>query len=317
MNLPLATPCPGCKTSSVVIDANRIYCTTCSFSHRFNCPICETPLDPAAFKQEKNGQTTICSTCKRQIRTSKIKYLIENTLRLDYDTRCHLCNSPTIHLPHIPGSHRCYYFPKCSGQGTLFEQVEETLVFLDFETTGLEIGRNSIIEIGAVKIDEEGCEHIFQTFVQPSEPVDEKITKITGITPEMLVEAPDLKTSTQKLLEFIDTSVIIAHNAEFDIPWMVTSAIRHALPLKQNLTVCTLKWAKLLNEPFGSLSTLTKKYQIHHANAHRALADAMATKELYLIFQNKKLKERPEQQITGFVPFCEKLINRYSNFIQA
>jgi len=180
----------------------------------------------------------------------------------------------------------------------LFGNVQkESLVFLDFETTGLEVGKDEIIEIGAIKLDEEGYDHTFQTFVKPDKPIASYITKLTGITEEMVANAPDLKTAITRFVDFIGNAIIVTHNTNFDIPWLQTACKRFDLQLQSTQSICTYKWAIGLNEPAKSLPALTKKYKIFHQNAHRALADALAARDLFFIFENISKESRPIQPI--------------------
>ena len=311
-------PCPYCKKKSIVIDGNSIYCENqkCDFTVNFLCPICDCELND--LKSDKIGEYFLCSACKNKIHLKRIKYLIENYLHIDKTLRCPFCNGPTIDRKQVNLAHRCLFFPGCSGQGSLFsEGKKESLTFFDLETTGLEIGKDSIIEIGAVKIDEEGFEHTFQTFVKPREQIlNEKISRFTGITNEMLNDAPDLKSCLQKFSEFAHDSTLVAHNADFDLLWMLTSANRHKIELKNKNIICTLKWAEKLNESHKSLSFLSKKYNISHINAHRALADAASTKELFFIFENLKKEPRPLLLIESFIERAKKIVRRFEGFIQ-
>ena len=312
--------CPQCKKeNTIVLDQNKFLCENpdCDFCITYLCPICDQDLKPENFFSPENNPYFICPGCKSEIALQKIQHLIENNLVVDKTTTCHYCNGPTIHRKEMNVAHRCFFFPKCSGQTSLFGAQSEALVFLDFETTGLDIAKNNIIEIGALKIDEEGNEHIFQTFIKPTNSVSSTITKITGITNEMVENAPTLKDSLQAFLDYVGNAKIVAHNTDFDIPWLYTAALRHKIDLKSNQVICTYKWAKANHEPSCSLTALTRKYKILHANAHRALADAVATKELFFIFDNQRIAPRPIKNILDYQALSEKLVSKYESFFQA
>ncbi|MCP4050967.1 MAG: 3'-5' exonuclease [bacterium] len=306
--------CPECKNnSSITIEKNNIFCTeqACSFTTFYCCPVCDKILESSNFKHDDKGEFFVCSGCNNKVHTKKIQYLIESGLIVDKKQRCSFCNNPTIHRKEINMSNRCFFFPKCSGQADLFGSSKESLIFLDFETTGLDHTKGSIIEMGAIKIDEDGYEHIFQTFCSINGDLDPRITSITGITNEMLKDAPDIKSSLSKLIVFIGSGKIIAHNADFDIPWLIVNSILHKIPVQNNSVICTLKWAKLYNEPRCSLGALTRKYAIGHQNAHRALADATATKELFFIFDNKKTVPRPSSKLNNYMSLSKKITTKY------
>jgi DNA polymerase-3 subunit alpha (Gram-positive type) len=240
----------------------------------------------------------------------KIKHLIDNSLVVDHESRCKLCNGPTLHRPDANLGHRCFHFPRCSGQAGLFGDVRTSYVFLDFETSGLAVQRDSIIEIGALKIDDEGYEHVFQKFIKPPEPIGAHITQITGITNDMLENAPPLSDVIRDFIAFVGDAKLVAHNAEFDIPWLIRSILENDLPLPQNGVICTLKWARRAKEPRAGLGALTKKYKIVHHNAHRALADACSTRELFLIFENQYGSEKMEESLAHYQGFAEKILQQ-------
>lgn len=313
-------PCPSCKQEGqVVLHKNRFHCLNdaCSFETDYLCPICNASVSEETFAEDAHGAYFKCVSCSNVVHLQRIVHLITNSLVIDHDHRCQFCNGPMVHRADVNIGHRCFFFPKCSGQADLFDSKKESLVFLDFETTGLEAGKDAIIEIGAIKIDEEGFERTFQTFVAPNFDLDPKITQITGITNEMLTNAPSLKSSMEKLAEFIGNSTIVAHNADFDLLWLGTSYLRLEIPNQNNQVICTLKWAKSNNESHCSLGALTKKYAIRHRNAHRALADAVATKELFFIFEDMKKAKRPVFFFNDFIEISKRIVRRYQAFVQA
>jgi DNA polymerase-3 subunit alpha (Gram-positive type) len=308
--IQLSKTCPSCKSEkSLALGTGSIKCTkeACTFEVYYACPICDGQLQEGGLK---------CLECEHTIQLKKLGHVIDNSMIINHDHLCSLCNGPTIHRPEMNLSSRCYNFPQCSGQGDLFGGGIREYTFLDFETTGLEVGRDSIIEIGALKIDKEGYDHAFQSFVTPVKEVDSRITEITGITNEMLVGAPNLTESITELIDFIGDSTIVAHNADFDIPWLLTSMKRLDLRKHNNSVICTLKWAKKCGEPSRSLGALTKKYKIGHQNAHRALADAAATKELFFIFDNIYDVEKPEGTLDEYESFVDKIIQKYARYAQ-
>ncbi len=297
--LAITRSCPDCRSGeSLRLSGNRISCTipACSFSIAFDCPLCEASLG--------------CEKCSCRIPIKKIAYWLNNGLVVDRGVRCRLCNGPTIHRPEMNVGHRCVEFPRCAGQGELFGMSVETLVFLDFETTGLDSGREHIIEIGALKIDHEGYEHVFNTFVEPPVSIDYRITGITGITDAMVQGAPNSATAVAQLLTFIGNAKIVAHNADFDLPWLMIAANRHGLEVNATQVICTLKWARALGEPHCSLGALSKKYQISHHNAHRALADATVTKELFFVLESKANSVRPIVDIDTYRKIAEQAAAR-------
>jgi len=278
-------PCPNCRTlGSVGVEGNLIKCHSegCHFQVQYCCPLCDTPITTDMI----DGDMITCGGCQRHYAIKKVHYLLANSMVVDKTKTCQWCNGPTIYRADSNLSHRCFFFPKCAGQADLFAKKRESLVFLDFETTGLDPVRDHIIEIGALKIDHEGYDHTFQLLIKPPVEIDERITKITGITNDMVANCVSVKDAVEKFIEFLGDGKIIAHNADFDIPWLLTALKRLQLEHVDNQVLCTLKWARKNGEARASLGALTKKYGISHQNAHRALADASSTRELYMIFEN-------------------------------
>ncbi len=304
----ITKPCPKCnKVNSLNVKNNKIECDLCNHVLLYCCPLCDASLADNKFETDDHGDFFKCDSCKKTIHVNKIQTLINNMMQVSHSKRCKLCNGPTVYRTQANIGHRCFYFPKCYGQSTLFAPKKECLIFLDFETSGLEPGKNHIIEIGALKIDSDGFEHTFDTFIKPPVSLSEKITQITKITDEMLKDAPKIEEVIHDFYEFIGDATIIAHNAEFDTTWLILEFMKHNLELQNNSIVCTFRWAQSMNEARCSLSALTKKYKIGHLNAHRALADAAVTKELFFIYEDAQSIPRPVKPISDYLKIVDKI----------
>jgi DNA polymerase III epsilon subunit family exonuclease len=161
-----------------------------------------------------------------------------------------------------------------------------TFVALDLETTGLEPDRDAIIEIGAVKFKGERVEAEFSTLVNPNRRLTPFITKLTGITDAMLVNAPRLPLVLPKLEAFVGDAVIIGHNIGFDLSFLrAKGAVRH------NPSADTYALASVLLPSAGryNLGSLSKALGISLPgnNAHRALDDCRTTVGVYLALLEK------------------------------
>ena len=302
--------CPECNQTNIELIKNKIICNDCQFEVAYQCPLCNNELNEKDFHEDSQGEYFNCSQCKKQIHLQRMQYLVNNLMKISTDHTCQYCNGPTVCRLNANIGHRCFFFPKCSGQASLFGVQKESLVFLDFETTGLEAGKDHLIEIGALKIDEDGFEHVFDTFVKPPITLPEKIIQITKITDDMLTTAPTIDNVIQDFIKFIGNSTIVAHNADFDVPWLILEAKKHNLSLQNNNIICTFKWAKELKEGRASLGALTKKYKIGHLNSHRALADSGATKELFFIFENFQTVPRPVLKLSHYEAIVNKIIKK-------
>ncbi len=156
-------------------------------------------------------------------------------------------------------------------------------VVFDIETTGLSNFTDKIIEIGAVRIRNNEIIDKYQEFVNPNEPLSAFTTELTGITTGMVANADNIETVLPRFLEFIKNSVLVAHNAEFDVPFIIEKANQINCKFKP-VYIDTLYLSRALNQDFKNhkLDTLTKEYQVNLLNHHRAIDDAIATAEVFL-----------------------------------
>ena len=97
------------------------------------------------------------------------------------------------------------------------QSLDDTYIVFDIETTGFSSIRDSIIEIGAVKVQDGRIVDRFSTFVNPKRPIPFEITNLTSITDEMVMDSPGIETILPQFLEFVGDGVLVAHNAGFDV----------------------------------------------------------------------------------------------------
>ena len=160
-----------------------------------------------------------------------------------------------------------------------------TFVVLDLETSGASPKTGSAItEIGAVKVRGGEIIGTFQTFVNPGTPLPPFITHLTGITDQMLADAPKIETILPLLLEFLGsakTTVFVAHNAPFDLSFLKASAALHGYAWPNFRVIDTVKAARfvLTKDDVANyqLGTLAVYFRTEIAPNHRALDDALAT----------------------------------------
>lgn len=156
-----------------------------------------------------------------------------------------------------------------------------TFVVVDLETTGSVPGTSAITEIGAVKVRGGEVLGEFQTLVDPGGPVPAFISVLTGITTSMVIGAPRIEEVLPSFLEFARGSVLVAHNAPFDVGFLKAAAAQtgHAWPGHQ--TVDTVRLARRVvtrdEAPNHKLGTLAALFGATVTPNHRALADARAT----------------------------------------
>lgn len=171
---------------------------------------------------------------------------------------------------------------------------EIVFVILDLETSGAAPSTGAAItEIGAVKVCGGEIVGEFQTFVNPQHGLSDFITTLTGITDDMLVDAPTISAVLPDFLEFLGShkeTVLVAHNAPFDLGFLKAAAIEHEYPWPQYPVLDTVRIARNVLDrdevPNCKLSTLATFFGAQTSPNHRALDDARATVDvLHGIFE--------------------------------
>ena len=154
---------------------------------------------------------------------------------------------------------------------------------IDLETTGGSHEYHSITEIGAVKY-RSGIEiDRFTTLVNPGCAIPPFITVLTGITNTMVATAPPIEDTLQPLLNFIGTSVLVAHNARFDIGFINAALLMHDYEPLPNRVLDTVGLARRIvgaEVKNCKLSTLASSFNFPHQPSHRAINDVLATGDL-------------------------------------
>ena len=176
---------------------------------------------------------------------------------------------------------------------------------VDLETTGGTPGFTKITEIGAVRI--EGGEQVatFSQLVDPQQVVPHQITQITGITDDMVTGQPTIDQVLPAFVEFSAGSVLVAHNARFDLGFLdyeLGVHMRHTFPRP---ALDTLRLARKVLSPMRcSLAALSERFDTAVKPCHRALDDALATAEILLILL-ARLQEQGVSTLEEVVRLCE------------
>ena len=172
------------------------------------------------------------------------------------------------------------------------QDLEGTYVVFDIETIGFSAVTDRIIEIGAVKVEDGKITDKFSTFVNPKRPIPFRITELTGITDEMVIDSPDIETILPQFIEFIGDAVLVAHNASFDVGFIEQNCKRQKIEADFTY-VDTVALARVLLPALNrfKLDTVAKALNISLENHHRAVDDAGCTAEIFVKFV-QMLKER-------------------------
>ena len=169
--------------------------------------------------------------------------------------------------------------------------MDGSFVVFDIETTGFSSKNDKIIEIGAVKLKDGEIVESFSTFVDPKVNIPYKITELTSITQNMVNGQPTIDEVLPKFMEFVGDSVLVAHNAAFDVGFIKKNLMDMGKTLK-NPVMDTVPLARYLYPDLKKvkLNLVAKHLGISLENHHRAVDDAKATAEI-LKFSFKKMKE--------------------------
>ena len=185
------------------------------------------------------------------------------------------------------------------------QSIDTTYCVLDLETTGLSAKTEKITEIGIMKVKNGEVLEEFCEFVNPEKPIPQRVQEITNITDDMVKDAPTIEEMFPKVLEFIKGTVLVAHNATFDIGFLKT--IAKDLGYEFNFTyVDTLPLARKLYPELKKhkLGKIAEYLKIKVEVAHRALDDVDTTVKV-LREMMKTLKERGAKTVGDIATKCE------------
>ena len=176
-----------------------------------------------------------------------------------------------------------------------------SIVALDIETTGLDPAKDAIIEIGAVRFNGHRVEAEWSTLINPHRPISPFITQLTGISNEMVRNAPTLSSVLQDLVDFVGECPVLGHNVRFDLSFLQRSNI-----LRYNDVLDTYELAAVLLPTASryNLGALGQAMGILLPATHRALDDARVTHRLFLQLYDRALA-LPVDLIAEFLRLSE------------
>ncbi len=177
------------------------------------------------------------------------------------------------------------------------QNLDDTYIVFDLETTGFSPSVNRIIEIGAVKVESGKITERFSTFVNPDVPIPFRIEELTGINDNMVLDAPQIAQVLPEFLEFCGDAVMVAHNASFDMSFIEENCRRLGIE-REFTSVDTVALARVLLPQLGrfKLDTVAKALHVPLHNHHRAVDDAGCTAEIFVKFV-EMLKARDAFQL--------------------
>lgn len=176
-------------------------------------------------------------------------------------------------------------------ESLFFSLEHNSYVAIDFETTGLSAINDRILEIGAVafkiKLAKNAWTVIpegkFETLINPARSIESKVSSIHGIDDLTVSSAPYFPEIANSFLNFINGSVLIAHNLDFDLGFLYSELARSKIPMPPNPAYDSIAIAKtaIAGLPSYSLKSLAKAFDIKQEQAHRASDDARVARDIF------------------------------------
>lgn len=205
----------------------------------------------------------------------------------------------------------------------------QTFICFDIETTGLNPLNHAILEIGAVKFSlENGITDAFESLISFDGEIPEEVIAIHGITKKHLVGAPEIEAVLTTFKSFIGekNDILIAHNASFDASFVGYQMSLRKMAFPENPILDTLNLSRkiLTGLKSYSLSSLKSRFNIKDFKAHRALDDAKATAEVFMIIlkrflkgEDKVIKELFElDDLIRFSYFTQDVFSQHQDFVK-
>lgn len=162
--------------------------------------------------------------------------------------------------------------------------IENEYVCIDIETAGFGEQMYCVTELSAIRIKDGEIADTFSTLVNPMCKISSKVTKLTGITNDMVKNAPTIEKALPEYLSFIGDDIVVGHNiSTFDVIVLYDLAEKQGIRSFKNDYIDTLLLSKklLLNLESYSLENVSKALSVSYAGAHRALEDCKITYQCY------------------------------------
>lgn len=179
-------------------------------------------------------------------------------------------------------------------KGSLINEFPSDYTVVDIETTGLSPASCEIIEISALKVRNDEIVDSFSSLVKPTKKINSFIVNLTGITNEMVENAPKINTVLSEFVKFVSDDFILGHNVNFDINFIYDGMMKYLKKEFTNDYIDTMRLSRRhCDLKKHNLKSLAKHYNISLKGHHRALTDCKITYDVYKsIKQDVNLKEQ-------------------------
>lgn len=187
--------------------------------------------------------------------------------------------------------------------------INDEMIIYDVETTGLSREKDRLTEIGAVKIKNLRIIDTFNTMVNPGRPIPENISELTGITEEMVADAPGEVEAVKKFFEFCgENPVMVAHNAKFDNSMIDAVCKRHNIP-HDYVSIDTLVMCRAMLPFLGkhTLDYVAKHLKLGKFDHHRACDDAMMLAKIFITLTERLISEKDVKVLADLNTKVEKI----------
>lgn len=177
--------------------------------------------------------------------------------------------------------------------------VNDEIIIYDVETTGLNVEKERLTEIGAVKIKNMRIIDSFNIMVNPEKPIPQKIVELTGINDGMVANAPKEKEAVEQFLNFCgENPVMVAHNARFDNSFIDAVCCRHNITHEYS-SIDSLVMCRAMLPELGKhkLDTVAKHLKLGKFEHHRACDDALMLAKIFLELMNRLIKNNGVEKL--------------------